>query len=124
MTPIYLAIPTGGCTTKPLCLHKLVATTPFVFPFWCFHAHSTAYQYLPSHLKCSVCDCYVMLSLHNNQPIIILTAFGVTFTCLFWSSCCLLSNRLCCSYCICDSNWVNFWIFYSRTPYAARMQFN
>jgi hypothetical protein len=35
-------------------------------------------------LKCSVCGCYVMLSPHNNRPIIIKTTFGVTFPHPFW----------------------------------------
>ena len=59
-------------------------------------------------LKCGVCGCYVMLSPHNNWPIIIKTAFGIPFPHLFWKHCCLLFNRFCCSCCICDSNWAKF----------------
>ena len=42
-------------------------------------------------LKCGVCGCYVMLSPHNNRPIIIKTAFGIPFPRLLWKHCCLLS---------------------------------
>ena len=51
---------------------------------------------------------YVMLCPHNNQPINIKTAFGVTFPRLFGRHCHLLLSRLGCSCCICDSNGLKF----------------
>ena len=112
---------------------KICTATRYLITTWCINLLGDSIR-CPAReraehveLKCGVCGCYVMLSPHNNRPIIIKTAFGIPFPHLFWKHCCLLFNRFCCSYCICDSNWAKFYMmcfFYSRTPYTARMQFN
>src|ERR1700691_5519047 len=46
----------------------------------------------PSKSECGVCGCYVMLSPHNNWPIRIKTAFGITFPRLFGSTTVICSS--------------------------------